>query len=118
MESNDRLSFLDRDLPVSFRLKVVTLPPGSEQPYRESDWTDAIVVVERGELELECTAGGRRRFQRGAILWLIGLPLRTLRNRGHEPVVLAAVSRSAVSFEPSHGLSCGVDHEPRGEHDD
>ncbi len=111
----DRLSFLGRALPRSFQLKVVTLQPGSEQPYREADWLDAIVIVERGEIELECTAGGRRQFQQGAILWFVGLPLRTLRNRGDEPTVLAAVSRSAMSFEPPPGLSCGVDHEPRRE---
>jgi hypothetical protein len=99
-------------------MKVVTLPPQSEQPYCEEDWTDAIVTVEQGEVELECCAGGRKCFQRGAILWLVGLPLRTLRNRGDEPVVLAAVSRSAMSFSRPSGLSCGVDHEPNGEHHD
>jgi quercetin dioxygenase-like cupin family protein len=111
MESNDRLSFLGRDLPPSFVLRVVTLAPHSEQPYREEDWSDAIVIVEQGELELECRAGGRKRFQRGAILWLVGLPLRILRNRGDEPTVIAAVSRAAMSFVATPGPSCGVDHE-------
>ena len=118
MDSNDRLSFLGRTLPRSFVVKVLTLPPGDEEPYREGDWADAIVIVERGELELECTRGGSRRFQRGAILWFAGLPLRTLRNRGDEPVVLTAVSRAAMNFAPPAGLSCGVDHEPNGEHHD
>jgi quercetin dioxygenase-like cupin family protein len=118
MDSNDPLSFLGRDLPRSFQLKVVTLPPGSEQPYREADWTDCIVVVEQGEIELECNAGGRRQFQQGAILWLVGLPLRTIRNRGHEPAVLAAVSRAAMTFVRPSSLSCGVDHEPNGERHD
>ena len=98
MDSSDGLSFLGRELPQSFRLNVVTLPPHSEQPYREADWLDAIVIVERGEVELECTAGGRRQFQQGAILWFVGLPLRTLRNRGDEPTVLAAVSRVSDEF--------------------
>jgi len=75
-------------------------------------------LVESGELELECTRGGSRKFPRGAILWFAGLPLRTLRNRGLEPVVLTAVSRAAMSFVPPPGLSCGVDREPRGEHHD
>jgi quercetin dioxygenase-like cupin family protein len=118
MESNDRLSFLGRDLPGSFVLKVFTLSPGEEEPFREDDWGDAIVIVEQGELELECNAGGRKRFQRGAILWLAGLPLRILRNRGDEPTVITAVSRAAMSFAPPTGLSCGVDHEPKGEHHD
>ena len=115
MDSNDRLSFLGRSLPRSFVLKVLTLAPGDEEPYRESDWADAIVIVEQGELELECTRGGSRTFRRGAILWFAGLPLRTLRNRGEEPVILTAVSRAAMSFAPKAGLSCGVDHEPNGE---
>jgi hypothetical protein len=115
MDSNDRLSFLGRELPCSFVMKVLTLPPGDAEPYREDDWADAIVIVEQGVLELECTRGGSRKFRRGAILWFAGLPLRTLRNRGEEPVVLTAVSRAAMSFPPPSGLSCGVDHEPRGE---
>jgi hypothetical protein len=115
MDSNDLLSFLGRELPRSFVLKVLTLPPGAAEPYREADWADAIVIVERGVLELECTRGGSREFRRGAILWFAGLPLRTLRNCGPEPVVLTAVSRAAMSFPPPAGLSCGVDHEPRGE---
>src|SRR5215831_18959977 len=100
MDANDRLSFLGRQLPMSFVLKVLTLPPGDEEPYREDEWADAIVIVEQGELELECTAGGSRQFRRGAILWFAGLPLRTLRNRGEVPVVLTAVSRAAMSFLP------------------
>jgi hypothetical protein len=118
MDSNDRLSFLGRELPEAFVLKILTLAPESEEPYREEDWADAIVIVERGELEVECQAGGRKLFRRGAILWLVGLPLRTLRNRGQEPVVLAAVSRAAMSFARPSGLSCGVDHEPNGERHD
>jgi quercetin dioxygenase-like cupin family protein len=118
MDSNDPLSFLGRNLPGSFVLKILTLQPGDEEPYRDADWADTIVIVERGELELECNAGGHRRFQRGAILWFAGLSLRTLRNCGHEPVVLTAVSRAAMNFRPPAGLSCGVDHEPNGEHHD
>ena len=118
MDSNDRLSFLGRELSRSFVLKVLTLPPGDREPYREADWDDAIVIVEQGVLTLECPRGGSREFRRGSILWFAGLPLRTLRNCGDEPVVLTAVSRAAMSFRPPAGLSCGVDHEPRGEHHD
>ena len=66
MDSNDRLSFLGRELPEAFVLKILTLAPESEEPYREEDWADAIVIVERGELEVECQAGGRKLFRRGA----------------------------------------------------
>jgi hypothetical protein len=56
-------------------------------------WRDALVVVERGELELECAHGGRASFGQGAVLWLAGRDARSLRNRGDEPVVLVAIRR-------------------------
>lgn len=76
-----------------FRLRVVAVAAGGERPFDEAEWRDAIVVVERGEIELECLGGGRQRFGRGDVLWLVGLPLRALQNPGREPAVLVAVSR-------------------------
>jgi hypothetical protein len=45
-------------------------------------------------VDLECAAGGRRRFRAGAVLWLTGIDIRVLHNAGAGPVVLLAVSRS------------------------
>jgi hypothetical protein len=87
------ISFLGRRLPPRFELRVVTVAPGHRRDYDQAEWRDALVVVERGELELECLGGSRRCFRRGDVLWLEGLPLRALHNRGPEPAVLAAVSR-------------------------
>jgi hypothetical protein len=56
-------------------------------------WRGALVVVERGELELECLDGRRERFGRGDVLCLTGVRLRALRNPGHRAVLLVAVSR-------------------------
>jgi hypothetical protein len=78
----------------------VTLAPGDERPFHENEWQDAIVLVETGELELECHRGGRRHFDAGAILWMAGLDLRTLRNRGREPLVLIAISRRGPGAGP------------------
>jgi quercetin dioxygenase-like cupin family protein len=89
----ERLSFLDGPLPARFRLRALTLAPGGTRPYRAEDWADALVVVERGEIELCCRAGGRRRFAAGAVMWLQGMELEALHNPGAEPAVLAAVSR-------------------------
>jgi hypothetical protein len=50
------------------------------------------VMVERGQIELEGMGGTLRSFDRGAVLWLAGLPLRALHNRGHQPVVLVAIA--------------------------
>jgi hypothetical protein len=76
-----------------FERRVVVVAPGRPRPYDAAEWRDAIVVVERGEIEVEGRAGGRARFGAGAVVWLEGLPLRALHSRGGEPVVLVAVSR-------------------------
>jgi hypothetical protein len=51
------------------------------------------VVVERGRIELEGLSGARRTFERGAALWLAGVPLRALHNHGREPAVMVAFTR-------------------------
>jgi hypothetical protein len=80
-------------LPPAFERRVVTIPAGCERAFDERECRDAIVVVERGEVELESSGGSYRQFGRGDVLWLSGLPLRALRNRGREPAWLVAVSR-------------------------
>jgi hypothetical protein len=89
----ERVSFLHRKLSASFNKQVVTLAPGASRPYLAHEWRDAIVVVEAGEVALECEDGGRRRFAAGAVMWLAGLGLLALHNDGVDPVVLVAVSR-------------------------
>ena len=91
---NGRLSFLHGKLPPGFELEVVRVEPGEVRPYRDADWWDALVVVEHGEIELECTKGGRRKFVEGAVLWLVGLPLVALHNTGSDPVLMSAVWRT------------------------
>src|SRR5215216_6030470 len=90
----------------AFVRRVVRIEPGDQRPYDPQEWWDAIVSVEAGEVELECRAGGIARFKAGDVLWLTGLPLRTLQNRSSEPVVLVAVSRRdgplRASGPPSH----------------
>jgi glyoxylate utilization-related uncharacterized protein len=76
-----------------FELRVVTLAPGRARRYAEAEWRDALVVVESGEVELETEDDVRWRFARGDMLWLTGLALRALHNRGPEPARLVAVSR-------------------------
>ena len=92
-DCRDRLSIAGRALPPAFARREVTIEPGAERPYDADEWRDALVVVEHGEIQLECLAGHRARFRRGDILWLTGLPLRALRNDGPEAAVLVAVSR-------------------------
>jgi hypothetical protein len=98
------LSFLGRRIPEGFELRVVAVAPGNERPYNEAEWRDCLVVVERGELDLECLGGTRRRVRCGDVLWLVGLPILTLRNEGDEPAVLVAVSRRRIREPPKTSL--------------
>ena len=50
-------------------------------------------MVESGEIEITCQAGGCRRFVEGDVLYFEGLRLRSIANRRTEPVVLVSVSR-------------------------
>jgi len=93
----ERLSFLGRLLPSGFEMRVVVVDPGDTRVYRETDWRDALVVVERGEIQLEGAGGGRRDFSTGDVLCLVGLSLRALHNPGLEPAVLVAVSRKQLT---------------------
>ena len=79
--------------PPGFEVRAVTVELGVPRIYDEAEWRDALVVVDRGEIELESVGGGSCRFGRGSVLCLVGLPLRVLRSRGTEAAVLVAVSR-------------------------
>jgi hypothetical protein len=63
-----------------FDVRRVAVAPGCALAYDEADWRGALVVVEQGRIELEGMGGGRRTFERGAVLGLVGLPLRALHN--------------------------------------
>ena len=93
------LSFLGRRLSPAFERRVVVLAPGQTCVYDDAEWRGAIVVVEHGQIELECLDGSRHCFGRGDVLWLDRLPLRALHNRGHTSTVLVAVSRRAARAE-------------------
>jgi len=100
------LSFAE-PLPPAFRRTVTVLQPATSRPYNETEWRDALVVVEKGEMEVECLAGGRRAFREGDVLFLSGLSLRAMHNRGAEPAVLVAVSRARPDDFRAAGRSHG-----------
>jgi quercetin dioxygenase-like cupin family protein len=79
---------------VTLLMRTVRVEPGDSLPYEESEWRDALITVESGELELVLACGRSCFFQTGDLLWLQGLPLAHLRNRGEEPAVLLAASRN------------------------
>jgi len=93
MDDPDRISFLARRCPENFRLSVVIVEPRDDIEGPPVDWLDALIIVERGELEVELRSGTRAWFDEGAILVLAGLSVRRLRNSGRLPLVLSALSR-------------------------
>ena len=90
------LSLLATCLPPGLTRRVVTIAVGDILAYRAADWRDALVVIERGQIELEHRGGQRSHFGRGDIIWLYGLPVRLLHNPGADVAVLIAISRQVV----------------------
>ena len=91
-----RLGILGRTRGEAFAIRVVVLPPGSERVFDEREWRDSFVEVECGQIELELRSGDRRVFESGDVLWLVGLPILALHNRGCECAVLVAASRRHI----------------------
>jgi hypothetical protein len=83
-------------LPAGFSRRVVRVAPGHELGLEPGGLPDAIVVVEQGELELECRAGTCRRFAPGSMIPIARLPIAHLRNVGPCALVLVAVSRAPL----------------------
>ena len=81
------------DCESAFEVRRVAVAPGGSRAYDEAEWSEALVVVERGRIELEGLSGARRTFERGAALWLAGVPLRALHNHGREPAVMVTFTR-------------------------
>ena len=98
-DRRDRFSLLGRRLPASVVRRVVVIGPAQTLPYCEAQWRGALVVVEQGEIEIECARGGRRHFGCGAVLVLTGLDLVALHNEADVPTVLSAVSKK-MTEEP------------------
>jgi quercetin dioxygenase-like cupin family protein len=76
-----------------FEARRVTVAPGRALAHDEAEWRGALVVVAHGRIELEATGGTRRTFERGAVLWLVGVPLRAVHNHGPEHAVMVAFTR-------------------------
>jgi hypothetical protein len=83
-------------LPPGFERWWLALGPGVERPTDRSEWAGAIVVIERGRLEVCCAAGGRATYEAGALLPLGWLPVLALRNPGAVETRLVAIRRRSV----------------------
>lgn len=72
------------------------LAPGVERATDTEEWAGAIVLIERGRLEVCCTAGARSTYEEGDLLPLGWLPLLALRNPGAVETRLVAIRRRAA----------------------
>lgn len=84
------------ELPARFERWRLRLPVGASRLTSAEEWAGALVLVERGRLEAECTVGGTRTFREGDLLALGWLPLRRLVSVGEEDLELLAVRRRDV----------------------
>jgi hypothetical protein len=103
MSRDENLDFdrLARD-SLHFRRRVVDVAPGEQLDIDTDRWRDALVVLESGEVELECAAGERSRFAAGAVLCLLP-PVCFLRNTNSDPAQLIAFSRRALERSKRSG---------------
>jgi hypothetical protein len=91
MEDGGPVSFLGRRSPPGGPVRAVVLPPAGALDYRPAEWADALVVIERGTLEVECRNGVSARFAAGAVLTFANVEPRRLLNPGAVPLVLSVV---------------------------
>lgn len=88
-----RVDLISRSSSATIEIRIVVLAPGCEWGYDESEWRDSLLEIEQGYLDVEFCSGDVRRFTPGDVLWLAGLPVRALHNRGSAAIVLVAASR-------------------------
>lgn len=91
--SEERPARIGGALPPGFARRALAIPPGDERAADAAAWGDALVVVERGQVQLERRGGTQARFGRGDVLWVGAGSLRALRNPGRELALLVAVFR-------------------------
>ena len=102
------VSFLGRGCPSNVRRRTIVVSPGEALEVRRADWVDTLVVVEFGELDVECHDGTRARFGAGAILALDTPEPRRLRAATDTPLVLSALSRRRATSLRGSRSGAGV----------
>jgi hypothetical protein len=86
-------ALLGSHTPLGFEQRRLVIGHAAVHGYDAREWSEALVVVERGVLELEWSSGARLCFEPGDTLSLSGLGLRGLRGAGAGPTVLVVLSR-------------------------
>ena len=83
-------------LPEGFSRRVFRVSPGDELRVEAARLTDTLVLVEQGQLELECRHGTCLRFGPGSMIPIALLPVSHVRSVGVGLLVLVAVSRASL----------------------
>ena len=91
------VSFLGLPTPAGMDVHVVSIPAHTQLVYEPAAWAGTLVVVEAGEIELECRGGTSVCFGARSVLFFDGLGLRAIRNNSGEKVLLSAVSRRGTA---------------------
>lgn len=76
-----------------FEPRRVLLTAGRPLAFEPQRWRGLLVVVERGQLELEWSHAERVRFEVGDMLYLAGLSLLALHAAGAGPTLLLTLRR-------------------------
>jgi hypothetical protein len=104
-------AFFRGPLPEGFSRRVFRVAPGLELALEPGLLPDTVVVVEQGELELECRAGTCRRFARGSLIPIALLPVSRLRSVGPGALTLVAVTRAPLRGTDEFPRDLGSHHD-------
>lgn len=75
------------------RRQELRILPDDWHALAEAQWRGALVLLERGDVELHRRCGAVLLFRQGAVLCFDGTGVRALHNPGPDPTVLAGYSR-------------------------
>lgn len=92
---DERLDLLERPLPHGFAIRLLVLEPGERLPCDTRTWSNTLIEVECGEVDLHLPGDRRLRMRSGDAFWLSGLPVRSISNPGRSPAALTGLVRAS-----------------------
>ena len=92
-------------IPPTFDRWRIAIPPGAALVTRAGEWTDCLVLVETGRIEVAGEAGSRGPFEAGDLLALTWLNVCGLHNPGPEEACLLAIRPLRKRDEPMRFLT-------------
>ena len=93
MTDEGRPLLLGRPIPDSFPVTRLTIPPRSARVTEAELWAESLVVVHRGDVEVESAGGARETFHPGDVLCLEWVGARVVRNHGADEAEVVSIRR-------------------------